>query len=135
MADQITLVQGGRIVQQGTPRELYQQPVDVFAARFLGTGHVIDLVPERHAGLLDALGMPKEPARVMVRPEAVLHSPDSDLRLAITACTFRGAGTLFELVLDDGQRVEALITGHQPASPGETLPVRFNSDLVVTLPN
>src|SRR6184192_3107269 len=37
MADRVVLMNGGRIVQNGTPVELYEQPANTFAARFIGT--------------------------------------------------------------------------------------------------
>ena len=37
MADHIILMNGGHIVQEGTPTELYDHPCDLFAAIFLGT--------------------------------------------------------------------------------------------------
>jgi multiple sugar transport system ATP-binding protein len=37
MADRIVVMHGGRIMQVGTPSELYQHPANVFTARFIGT--------------------------------------------------------------------------------------------------
>ena len=37
MADQVVLLNAGRIAQQGTPEELYARPATPFAARFIGT--------------------------------------------------------------------------------------------------
>ena len=48
MSDRIAVMQGGRIVQEGTPREIFLAPKDRFVADFLGKsnflkGQVIDL--------------------------------------------------------------------------------------------
>jgi multiple sugar transport system ATP-binding protein len=37
MADRIVVMRDGRILQVGTPLELYENPVDVFTARFIGS--------------------------------------------------------------------------------------------------
>jgi multiple sugar transport system ATP-binding protein len=37
MADRIVVMRDGRILQVGTPTELYENPVDVFTARFIGS--------------------------------------------------------------------------------------------------
>ncbi len=37
MADRIVVMREGRILQVGTPTELYENPVDVFTARFIGS--------------------------------------------------------------------------------------------------
>ena len=42
MSDRIILMNGGRIVQQGTPRELYERPVSRFAAEFIGNANLLD---------------------------------------------------------------------------------------------
>lgn len=37
MADRIVVMRDGHILQTGTPTELYEAPVDVFTARFIGS--------------------------------------------------------------------------------------------------
>jgi sn-glycerol 3-phosphate transport system ATP-binding protein len=37
MADQVILLSGGKIVQNGTPADLYEAPANAFVARFIGT--------------------------------------------------------------------------------------------------
>ncbi|WP_159593628.1 MULTISPECIES: ABC transporter ATP-binding protein [Chelativorans] len=46
MADRIVVMRDGRILQVGTPVELYENPVDVFTARFIGSP-AMNLVPGR----------------------------------------------------------------------------------------
>jgi spermidine/putrescine transport system ATP-binding protein len=41
MADQIVIMEGGRIEQQGTPAELYEQPRTAFVAAFLGVSNLL----------------------------------------------------------------------------------------------
>ena len=42
IADRITLLNAGRIEQEGTPTELYKQPATLFAAEFMGNNNRID---------------------------------------------------------------------------------------------
>ncbi len=42
MSDRIILMNRGRIVQQGSPRELYERPVSRFAAEFVGNANLLD---------------------------------------------------------------------------------------------
>jgi len=37
MADRIVVMRDGRILQVGTPSEIYERPADVFTARFIGS--------------------------------------------------------------------------------------------------
>jgi ABC-type Fe3+/spermidine/putrescine transport system ATPase subunit len=42
LADRVALLQDGRLLQVGSPRQVYEEPVDLFAARLTGTASVID---------------------------------------------------------------------------------------------
>jgi iron(III) transport system ATP-binding protein len=42
LADQVIVMRDGRIVQAGTPREVYESPVDIDTARFVGDAVVLD---------------------------------------------------------------------------------------------
>ncbi len=42
MSDRIILMQGGRIIQQGSPRDLYERPASRFAAEFVGNANLIE---------------------------------------------------------------------------------------------
>ena len=77
MSDRIAIMRNGRIVQAGTPTEIYQQPSSRFVAEFMGevntftvrNGHIEDLgvaVDEVADGYL------------VVRPEYLRHLDDGD---------------------------------------------------------
>ncbi len=57
MSDQIVVMQQGRIMQQGTPEDIYQRPAHPYVARFVGKSNWMD----------------KE--ELMVRPEHVRFTP------------------------------------------------------------
>ncbi len=42
LADRVALLRAGRLIQAGTPREVYEQPVDLWAARLTGPASVLD---------------------------------------------------------------------------------------------
>jgi iron(III) transport system ATP-binding protein len=42
LADRVALLRDGRLVQVGTPQQVYDEPVDLFAARLTGPASVID---------------------------------------------------------------------------------------------
>jgi ABC-type Fe3+/spermidine/putrescine transport system ATPase subunit len=64
MSDRIAIMNGGRIVQMGQPREVYERPETEFVARFLGEAN---LLPGRATG--EALTTPS--GRVLQAPNAM----------------------------------------------------------------
>ena len=81
MADRIALMQDGRIVQLGTPADLYQHPASPFAALFFGEMNRIDGISrngrvETPLGSFGASGQPDgAPVQVLVRPESIQLFP------------------------------------------------------------
>jgi len=87
MSDRIAVLRGGRMVQLGTARELYNRPVDAFVARFLGdsnliAGRVVELRNGSATLCADGLAAPivgyaaerlrmAETACALIRPEHV----------------------------------------------------------------
>jgi ABC-type Fe3+/spermidine/putrescine transport system ATPase subunit len=57
MADRVVILDGGRIVQEGSPEEVYNRPNSPYVAAFLGADNVIGAVASRRDGALD-LQMP-----------------------------------------------------------------------------
>ncbi len=107
MADRIALMREGRIVQLGTPPELYNHPIDEFTARFLG--EVIEL-PGQSDGTLtttvagDFRGDTPQPSgavRVLVRPEDLVVTTE-DGPYTIGHRHFIGSHTLVDLLGQDG---------------------------------
>lgn len=114
LADRVALVRDGRVVQLGSPRAVYDSPVDLWAARL--TGPATDLpatILGGHDGRVDlALGgatvtvavsgaraLPDEdaprPVRILVRPDwASLGGP---LAAVVESVAFRGTHTDYRL--------------------------------------
>jgi len=78
LADRIGVMQDGRIVQLGAPRELYRQPGSRFVAGFLGKSNFIDGVVERVDG--DIVG-------VRIGNQALVQASSRSLRRAGQAVT------------------------------------------------
>ncbi len=82
LADRILLMRRGRLIQAGTPAEVYNRPADVEAARFFCdlnemTGRVRDGLAETPLGSFAAPGRADgETVLVMIRPQAFSVAPD-----------------------------------------------------------
>jgi multiple sugar transport system ATP-binding protein len=106
MADRVAVINHGRILQCGPPMELYDNPVNIFVAQFLGSpqmnvvlatitndddilglrvgSHTIqldDAALTRFPGLRYRVG---QPVALGLRPEALHDSPGSSLTVSVT---------------------------------------------------
>ncbi len=144
MSDRVAVMQAGRIRQCGTPREVYEQPVNIFVATFFGSPPM-NLLPanlERDAeGAWARVGAWRLPARICgedrktdavtlgIRPEHLRLSrePAADAwPLQVTLCEPHGA--LIHLELEgDGIHLTAAERGQAGYALGEKVwvqPVR-----------
>ena len=71
MADRIGVLREGRLVQFGTPREIYEQPRNLYVASRLGSPS-INLLPR---GLLAVEGLPERAETIGARTEQIEISP------------------------------------------------------------
>ncbi|MBE1205290.1 ABC transporter ATP-binding protein [Aminobacter carboxidus] len=126
MADRIVVMKDGHILQVGTPTDLYENPVDVFTARFIGSPSM-NLVPGRKNGT----GI--EPAAggdilIGVRPHeltAAIEKSEGGLELTgtVTAVEPLGPETLVHLDVD-GSAVIATAPSKFIPPTGSTLTCR-----------
>ena len=102
LSDKIGILRSGRMVQAGPPREVYNNPVDVFTAGFLGEANILDGVAEEGClRLSDGTGIPLPPGSV--RAEAFAVRPEN---MAITSVEPAG-GNMAKLRATLKQRVFA----------------------------
>ena len=138
MSDRIAVMNGGRVEQLGTPRQVYEQPSTEFVADFIGSLNALDvqvdalgegdrvLAPAGHA-----LG---EPVRLTIRPEHVQvgTAPASASRLTGTLADVVYLGMYTQLHVDT--RVGRIVShrlASEPAArlqPGATVTVWWSPD-------
>lgn len=106
MADRIVLMREGRVVQIGTPDDLYRHPADPQAARFFSDVNELRVrVVEGHAetplGNFAAPGAEEGgPVLVMLRPQAFVRTTDGfEGALPATVVDLRYLGDKVELSL------------------------------------
>src|SRR3954452_16681296 len=62
MSDRIAVMDGGRVLQVGTPRDVYEEPGSRFVAGFVGVSNLLELPVERSEGELLTLRLGPEDA-------------------------------------------------------------------------
>jgi ABC-type Fe3+/spermidine/putrescine transport system ATPase subunit len=88
MSHRIAIMNGGRLAQVGSPRELYENPCNRFVASFLGEANLFEVVGHdpargdgtvvetRHGFRISAAGRPPAGSFVLcVRPERISVTP------------------------------------------------------------
>jgi iron(III) transport system ATP-binding protein len=139
MADRVSLMHNGRIVQTATPAGLYQHPADEFVANFIGQGAVLDVRIAADGAVDNDLGHwpgpppPSGTARLLLRPEQVRYDPGSAVRLEIVERRFCGAHYRCQLQLADGQQITGLAPGDADVVVGQRLPVAIDLRQAVVL--
>ena len=129
MADRIAVMYRGRVVQVGTPRQLYTRPESAFVAEFIGGTNLLpgtldergDLLTVRTpAGLIRAANGAKDIAHgglvfCSVRPESLrlqtegpLSAEHNQLTGEIQSIMYFGDSEQYSLRLTDGTRVRAV---------------------------
>lgn len=125
VADEIIIVNKGRIEQKGTPAHIYKQPATPFAARFIGESLVLDRYEALH-GFEQYAGYDK----AVIRPELIRitkHGKQQQLHAAedgiVEEVFFRGS--LIEVHVNvKGMRLVGYLSPEEDElSPGERVSV------------
>jgi ABC-type Fe3+/spermidine/putrescine transport system ATPase subunit len=124
IADRVVLMNAGRVVQSGTPEEVYLQPASEFAADFLGVGNTIRARAEPGALSLGGQrlayeGSARGPVTVILRSSdlalAATAAPGAALAGILEESLFRGA--YYRHYVRVGDAV-LMVDGAAPARPG-----------------
>ena len=104
MSDRIAVMHDGRILQVGTPQDIYHNPTNRFVADFIGEANLIpgDLL-QRKADLTVAV----RPERIMLGATvgAAANANAGRLTGRIEAVTFLGLDTLYEIEIANRNRI------------------------------
>jgi spermidine/putrescine transport system ATP-binding protein len=151
MSDRLAVMNQGRIVQLGTPAEVYDEPADAYVADFLGVSNLMDarveaggsgqgpcrlrlgdFALEARAGTLDATGAVK----LAIRPERVHLHPHEDggaganrVPGMVERVVFVGSTTYVHVRLATGSALQAMVR-----NDGNALPYRQGTPVSIALP-
>src|SRR5690606_29109438 len=133
MADQVVLMNGGRIEQNDSPDQLYALPATEFAARFIGTPpmNVLRLDDQTRRlveGAADLAGhIPADAAALGIRPEHIGLGPDGGLPASVESVEYFGADSIIIAKVGGNSGVAVRAAGHLRASHGEQIKLHWSS--------
>ena len=148
MSDRIAVMDAGKIIQIGTPTEIYRHPKDRFVASFVGESNLIEaevvqkrgntMTLKNRAGYVfsaesrDAIDVGR--ATVLVRPERIAISatpvPNS-IPATVTSALFLGEIVRIEAELEGGETLLIRCTdmaGRPLPAVGDSLHVSWNAE-------
>lgn len=117
-ADEVLVLREGAIVQQGTPQQVYRQPVNEYVAGLFGA---YNLVPSALAPALEGLpGIEANGKDAVIRPEGLrlVSADESSVRGVVTGVRFYGA--YYETEVAVGPLRLAVRTGKATHQKGDT---------------
>jgi multiple sugar transport system ATP-binding protein len=120
MASHVGVLDQGRLVQFGSPREIYENPVSTYVATRLGQPR-INLLP---ASLF--AGAPEGATQIGLRPEHIRQGEGH--RAAVRRVEHLGDQTRLHLTLA-GHDLITLTDAHSPLSPGDAIAIRPENPL------
>jgi thiamine transport system ATP-binding protein len=128
VADQLAVMNEGRIVRTGEPADVWNHPGTEFTARFLGFEDVFAAQVGDGTARLGWADVPLAGTgrRVVVRPGGVVISGDGPVTAEVETSVYRGGRHEVTLRLRNGERLHALSPA--PLAPGTTVHVAIDPD-------
>jgi len=124
MASRIGILNHGRLVQVGTPHEIYERPVDDYVAARLGTP-AINLLPVE---ALPANGAPRGTVSVGARTEHIELTPADDGPAEVVLVEHLGSENFLHLQMN-GHRLVTLVPPGEGWHPGRRARIALNRPL------
>ena len=125
LGDRVAVMDAGRIVQTGSPAEVYQHPATPWVAAFVGAVSLYPAeaagdVAETDFGPIPLLGPAQGPVKIAVRPEYVdLRTGDGAAQHTVEHFEYRGADAMVTVANPSGVRLHARVSGTQSFALGD----------------
>ncbi len=146
VSDEIVVMRNAAIAQIGTPRQLYDAPVDRFVADFIGeanllpctidaiTGEIATISLGGYSYDLPSRGLPKGPATLAVRPSRLVIGASDGFRATIAKSTYVGVRMEYTLEAEFGSMFAVQDEVETPLEVGREVTVGFARKGPVLLP-
>jgi iron(III) transport system ATP-binding protein len=157
LADRVAVMRDGRIVQIGTPREIYNLPLSSFVADFIGETNFIRGKPKSEVGgnllmetaIGEILCTPTDSKLVQsdvmlcsVRPESInvsdnlLENAPNQFEATVSSITYLGDVEEYWLNMKDSSQIKAVLNnpGQYERRSGDKVYISFQPQDAVSLP-
>ncbi|WP_282168643.1 ABC transporter ATP-binding protein [Ruegeria atlantica] len=146
VSDEIVVMRNAAIAQIGTPRKLYDAPVDRFVADFIGEANLINctilsvdgglatIEIESYQHTLPSRGLTPGPATLAVRPSRILIGSDTGIPAKVAKATYVGVRMEYTLAGAFGQVFAVQDDVDEPLEIGSDVKMSFAGRGPVLLP-
>ncbi len=127
-ADIIVVMKDGQIIQQGTPQQIYQQPVNEYCAGLFGE---YNLIEEKNLAAFSAIpGMIVNGKRLLIRPESftIASTANNTLQGIVQQQLYWGSYYTIDVLI--GQQLVRVKTNNHKFNKGDTVNLSVLADAV-----
>lgn len=137
LSDEIFIMNEGKIIQNGTATDIYDEPVNRFVAEFIGESNIVDGVMKVDYSVefvgktfecADAGMQQNEPVHVVLRPEDLDITSVDEGKLTVTIVSQMFLGNHFEVNAVDEDGNQWLIHATNSVSVGQKVGVYFDPE-------
>ena len=137
MSDEIFVMNKGKIVQSGTPVDIYDEPINHFVADFVGESNIVkgtmieDNLVEfvgKQFVCVDGGMRPNEPVEVVLRPEDLNITTAEKGKLVVKVDTQLFRGVHYEIICYDEDGNEWMVHSTRKAKEGSQVGLYFEPE-------
>ncbi|MBV1927582.1 MAG: ABC transporter ATP-binding protein [Rhodobacteraceae bacterium] len=123
LADRIVVLEFGKIAQVGTPRELYENPANLFVAQFIGSPRM-NVIP---ASLVPSINLPQGAVSLGIRPEhiSLVESGSGHISGTVDVLEYLGADTFLIISCGETEKITVRVNGSSTLIPGDPVGLKF----------
>ncbi len=131
LSDTIVVMNEGKILQVGTPTDIYNEPQNSFVADFIGESNILNgrMIEDRKVEFIghtfecvdEGFGC-DVPVDVVLRPEDIYimnRTEGAQFSATVKSCTFKGVH--YEMFVDTDNGYELMIQDYNAFAPGSTV--------------
>jgi iron(III) transport system ATP-binding protein len=146
VSDEIVVMRNASVAQIGTPRQLYDAPVDSFVADFIGeanlipckivaiSGDMAEIAVDDYRFQLPSRGLPVGAATLAVRPSRIVIGADGGFTARIAKATYVGIRMEYTLEAGFGAMFAVQQDVDHPLQVGDSVKVGFAASGPVLVP-
>lgn len=137
MSDEIFVMNKGKIVQSGSPVDIYDEPINHFVADFVGESNIVsgEMIEDYRVKFVGKVfecvdgGMkPNEPVEVVLRPEDLTLTAPEKGKLVVTVETQLFRGVHYEILGVDEDGNEWMVHSTKKAREGSKVGLVFEPE-------